>query len=52
MNTIDPNDAARAWTRRRDAAVDGVRDGAGHLYRYVLAVEDEAFWAIVARHAR
>ena len=81
MNTIDPNDAARAWTRRRDAVaaitaalaegditldgpveeaydVEGLADevlatqGAGHLYRYVLAVEGDEFWAIVARHAR
>lgn len=81
MNTIDPNDAARAWTSRRDAVaaisamiaegditldraveeaydVEGLADevlatqGAGRLYRYVLAVEDEAFWTAAARHAR
>lgn len=81
--TIDPNDARRAWTSRRDAVaaleamiaeadttlagrpvtdaydVEGLADevlttqGAGHLYRFVLAVEDdEDFWAAVARHAR
>lgn len=37
-----------------DAIADEVltTQGAGHLYRYVLAVEDEAFWAAAARHAR
>ena len=79
--TIDPNDAARAWTRRCDGVaaitailvegdvaldgsveeafdVEGLADevlttqGAGYLYRYVLGVEDDEFWAAVARHAR
>ena len=83
MNTtIDPNDAARAWTSRRDAVaaleamiaeadttlagrpvvdaydVDAIADevlttqGAGHLYRFVLAVEDEDFWAAMAHSSR
>ena len=79
--TIDPNDAARAWTSRRDAVaaitailagaditIDGpveevydvdaianevlTTQGAGYLYRFVLAVEDDEFWAAVARHIR
>lgn len=38
--------------------VEGLADevlttqGAGHLYRFVLAVDDEDFWAAVARHIR
>ena len=38
--------------------VEGLADevlttqGAGHLYRYVLAVEGDEFWAAAARHAR
>ena len=38
-----------------DAIADEVltSQGAGYLYRFVLAdLEDEDFWAIVARHAR
>ena len=79
--TIDPNDAARAWTSRRDAVaaitailagaditIDGpveevydvdaianevlTTQGAGYLYRFVLAVEDDEFWAAVVRHIR
>ena len=79
--SIDPNDAARAWTSRRDAVaalaamlaeadttlggpveeaydLEGLADevlttvGAGYLYRYVLAVESDEFWAAAARHAR
>jgi len=84
MNTnVNPNDAARAWTSRRDAVaaleamiaeaditldgrpvtdaydVEGIADevlttrGAGYLYRFVLAdLEDDEFWAAVARHIR
>lgn len=38
--------------------VEGIADevlvtqGAGYLYRFVLAVDDEDFWAAVARHLR
>ena len=29
-----------------------VTQGAGYLYRFVIGVDDDEFWAIVARHIR
>ena len=29
-----------------------VTQGGGYLYRFVVGVDDDAFWAIVARHIR